>query len=412
MQQEPGGNVPTITASDFEVPGWDDFIEGLRGIPQRMIGMLPEDQKRDPQIRQEIGAQVLKALASQLFDVLGGDGDAPLFIPTLNFLMSTGQPNCDTIYRRAKITPGGTYRITGKRGSLFYAALTQVVPAAVQLADEGSSANSAAGGTILLSDLTIDANGRFDLLVSQSRPEGLTGDWWPLHPAADSLLLRMMAVDWDTEEDPTFSIERLDRPIGRPRRPAAELEARLRRLSVLTGGMAVLFPDRYAQYRADGYVNKLKNVEVLLGAEGQYYYEGTYEVDDDEALIVESPVPAVCGYRSLLLTSDLYETTDWFNNHTCLNNTQAPLDSDGKLRIVVSAQDPGVLNWLDTTGHPRGMMQGRWWFSDSAPVPTITRVKLAELRQHLPADVRTVSPEERQAILRRRRRTLLQRPYW
>ena len=64
------------------------------------------------------------------------------------------------------------------------------------------------------------------------------------------------------------AIERLDFPAGRPRLPAATL-------------------------RAEGYVNKLKEVDFsqMGGLTGQLYYEGVYELKDDEALIVETKLP-------------------------------------------------------------------------------------------------------------------------
>src|SRR3546814_10882409 len=80
----------------------------------------------------------------------------------------------------------------------------------------------------------------------------------------------------------------------------------------------------------------------------------------NEALIIESKLPAKCGYSSLILTNDIYETTDWYNNLSSLNGSQLHIATDGMLRIVVSAKAPGVPNWLDTAGYLSGAVQGRW----------------------------------------------------
>src|SRR3546814_18709948 len=85
-----------------------------------------------------------------------------------------------------------------------------------------------------------------------------------------------------------------------------------------------------------------------------------YQLAPDEALLVEAKVPETCGYWSLILTDDVYETTDWVNNHSSLNDAQARVDKDGLFRAVISAQDPGVPNWLDTAGNASGAVQGRW----------------------------------------------------
>ena len=69
-------------------------------------------------------------------------------------------------------------------------------------------------------------------------------------------------------------------------------------------------------------------------------------------------------------------------------------------------------NWLDPAGYTEGGIYGRWYDCDSEPLPTIKRVKLAELRQHLPADTPMVTPEERAEQLRRRVRACQQRRRW
>ena len=242
---------------------------------------------------------------------------------------------------------------------------------------------------------------------------GYTGDWWELKPSAGSLMVRFVSADWAREVEPTLAIERVDKPAARPRPPAAWLEQKLRALPRKVDFIALLFVDRVEKLRQEGFVNSFKIVtppgSIL---QGQFYYEGTYDLKDDEALIVESPIPAKCGYRSLILTNELYETTDWYNNHSSLNGAQAPADPDGKLRIVVSARDPGVRNWLDTAGYPTGIIQGRWTGCDSQPMPTVRKVKVADVLKALPGGVATVTPVQRQEIVRERRRQLQERPLW
>jgi hypothetical protein len=175
-----------------------------------------------------------------------------------------------------------------------------------------------------------------------------------------------------------------------------------------------MFVDHVEKLRREGYTNKLKILDVsqIGGLAGQFYYEGPYELSDDEALIIETKMPAVCPYRSLILTNEIYETTDWYNNHSSLNGSQAQPDADGVLRIVVSAKDPGVPNWLDTAGHSRGLIQGRWTDCDSQPMPSIRKLPFAEVRAALPAGTPTISPEQRERVLRERRAAYQQRPLW
>jgi hypothetical protein len=397
--------MPNEAHSSEAVPGWEDFIESLRTLPERMLAKLPDAQRGDPQVRQEVGRLALASLASQATSAIGADGDAPQFLPSLGQVYNIGQPNADTVYRSAAITPGGSYRIRGTQGSVNHTVLAQLVPQGVSTAGLRPHLH--------LSSLASDEHGRFDVLLSAERPENHAGDWWQLHPAAHTLLLRIVSTNWADEVGPTLAIERVDRPIGRHRPAAAVLEQRLRMLPRMVDMLALMFVDHHEQLRSEGFINRFKVFDVGAGAlAGQFYYECAYDFAGDEALIIESDVPDKCPYRSLILTNELYETTDWYNNHSSLNIHQAAPDSDRKLRIVVAHTDPGVKNWLDTAGHARGVIQGRWTECDSHPMPHVRTVKLRDLRDRLPADVAMVTPEERQSILRERRRALLERSLW
>lgn len=396
---------PTSPPAASGVAGWGEFAESLRTLPDRMLAKLPVAMRSDPQVQQEVARLALEAVATSTLEAIGGDGDAPVFLPSIGQVLNVGQPNADTIYRAASITPGGSYRLRGKRGSLRLTVLAQVAPP--------TSPSDGPRAHLNLSNLKTDAQGRYDVLISASRPAGYTGDWWQLDPRATRLMLRMVSADWGKEDEPTFALERTDKPAGRPRPPAAALEQRLRALPRAIDFIALLFVDHVEQLRQQGFVNKLKVFDVPYGAlAGQFYYEGVYDLKDDEALIIESPVPAKCDYRSLILTNEIYETTDWINNHSALNDTQAKPDADGKLRIVVAARDPGIANWMDTAGHPSGIIQGRWTGCDSQPIPEVRKVKARELARLIPKDTSRVTPEQRQEIIRERRRALLERPYW
>lgn len=298
------------------------------------------------------------------------------------------------------------YRLRGKRGSLNQCKIGQVVP---------RSAETGSGRAYLdVNALQVDADGRFDVLISPDRPIGHTGDWWQLGPAATGLMLRMVSENWAAEEGPTFSVERLDRPMGRSRPSATDLEQRLGILTSTTDFMALMFVDHAAQLRSEGYVNRFKEFDVsqIGGLVGQFYYECVYDLGDEDALIIETPLPTVCAYRSVILTNEIYETTDWHNNHSSLNRAQAAPDSDGILRIVVSPRDPGVRNWLDTAGYPTGVIQGRWTDCDSNLLPTVKPVRLDEVSGHLPADTAMVTARERDTIIRERRRALQEKSQW
>lgn len=391
-------------------PGWTEFLDGLRDLPARILARLPDDRRNDPRVRQEVGRLMLEALTARSLEAISADPQNPVFLPSLNQTLNVYQPNSDTIYKNALIEPGGTYRLRGTRGSVRIFKLGQMSSAGT---DGKSPVIPLAYGDF--NALPVDAEGKYDVILSPTRPEGYTGNWWQLDPKARSLVIRQVSSDWAKERDPTVSIERLDKAVTRPRETTEALRARLDVLAEQTANTALYLAAMPGDLRKEGYINKLKVFDVISGMGGligQFYYHGAYDLAADEALILETPVPKKCGYYSTILTNDLFETTDWVNNHSSLNDSQSRVDSDGKLRIVISATDPGVPNWLDTAGNPTGVVQGRWTDCDSQPMPTLTKVKLTELRRKLPKDTPTVTPQERDRVLRDRRAAFQQRILW
>src|SRR3546814_10673206 len=118
----------------------------------------------------------------------------------------------------------------------------------------------------------------------------------------------------------------------------------------------------------------------------------------------------VCS--SDLLADQLFNTIDWEKCQSSLNGFPARLDSDGRFRAVIAAEDPGVPNWLDTAGRFKGVVQGRWYQASAAPTPTLKRVALSDLRDHLPSDTRRIDRAARRENLRARFRGAQFRPKW
>ena len=144
------------------------------------------------------------------------------------------------------------------------------------------------------------------------------------------------------------------------------------------------------------------------GVPGRWMVHGTFELDDDEALIVKT-APASGNYQGIQLLDLWLEALEYANRQTSLTGDQTQPADDGCYRYVVSSRDPGVANWLDTVGRRRGVMLLRYdgateGILDSRARPTTTKVKLAELAAHLPAGTVAVSPEERRREIAARRK--------
>jgi hypothetical protein len=137
---------------------------------------------------------------------------------------------------------------------------------------------------------------------------------------------------------------------------------------------------------------------------GQAYGMGNFHCAPDEAVIVEFPVPR-CRQWSVGLGNWWWESVDFQNRQASLNGAQARLDH-GVFRGVIAHQDPGVWNWIDTSGYEKGTLAARFLLAESAPTVTMSVVPHAELCEHLPAGTPCVTAAERSDALERRRHAL------
>jgi Protein of unknown function (DUF1214) len=144
--------------------------------------------------------------------------------------------------------------------------------------------------------------------------------------------------------------------------------------------------------------------EDYAGSPSTIYGTMVYSLGDDEALIIEYE-PPVSAYWSLQLGDVWCNARDFFFNQTDVNMMHAVLDDDGKCRFVVSMFDPGVPNWLDTTGNHEGLATLRNYRATSKfTAPLVKKVQLSALRHNLPGTTPQLTFERRQEALDYRHR--------
>jgi hypothetical protein len=76
---------------------------------------------------------------------------------------------------------------------------------------------------------------------------------------------------------------------------------------------------------------------------------------------------------------------------------------------VLSHTDPGVQNWLDTSGLQNGLFTYRYVRPEHASIPRTTVVEAADARTHLPASTPVFSTVERRNQIDARRRGVARR---
>ena len=396
-----------------ELPTWDAQMEALKGVADHLLATWRPDNASEAEV-QDMNKLALSILACGYLCNVYTDARRPVFMPLWNYACNQGGPNPDYVYLSAEIDGAGVYELVGRRGTVRFVEITQQGPGMMTSLKNVEKRMKFNAITHDLDDLTIADDGSFRVLLSVERPEGHDGDWWQLNPEVGKLLMRKCACDWNTEIDAQVAINRLD-DSGEDMAPA-EIARRFSEMGDWIKGMIDFDMELVRYYREHHGINVLLRSQWIQQGGGlatkQAYYDGIHEIADDEALIVEFPVPTECLYWQILVADDRFSTVDWVNRQSSLNDVQARIDPDGWFRGVVSKQDPGVHNWLDKANWPWGILQARFYRADDYPEATVTKVPVAEVLEHLPADTPVLTPEEREAQLRHRRTGAQLRRIW
>ncbi|CAN5392347.1 DUF1214 domain-containing protein [soil metagenome] len=387
-----------MTTSAKTLPEWRTMLDQLAPVGDQLMERWG---RADPSVddRRDMLRLALSAVASGYLSHIALDPRRPAWTPCWNLSMNMGGPCPDYSYRTTDVVADGIYRISGFRGSTHFAEIAQ--QSYEILGHEGPTSHKPV--THDLDALTLGDKGGFSVILSGERPAGYDGDWWQLAPTTARLLLRQCAVDWINEVDARLAIERID---AGPPTPVAEIDRRIGNLAAWAEGMVRFDIDLARWYREHHGLNVLtrsKKIESIGGLPNQVYYDGAYEIGDDEALVVDTALPQKCRYWSMLVADDRFSTVDWHNHQSSLNAAQSRIDSDGRFRAVISARDPGIQNWLDKAANPWGIIQMRLNQPSDAPEVTVTRVPVADVRKYLPADTPAYTAEERAEALHKRR---------
>lgn len=382
--------------TDAQLLPWAEYVDLLK--PAAKLHELTVDPHSE-QLRAEQYRQFLMNLSLGYFLYFQSSADHPDWAPFLNSVYLL-QPNPDDTYLFAPVRGDAVYRITGERGTVRL--LTFLVGANMMGMGEGPGKNFSYHDAD--DDFTLGPDGGIDVVFSAERPQGYTGDWVQLHPEAEFIMVRQRSYDWAGERSARLAIERVG---GDPLKPRQDIAAIDHRLRALLGGFAERLSRQWLNYQNDvirrGIINRLEMTDLGGSAPAQVYWQGMFRLEPGEALILETALPARQRYWNVQLNDELWNALEFVYRQSSLNGHQARIDADGRFRAVIALEDPGVPNWLDPVGTTYGMLIGRWYAADSLPMPTLTRVPLAEIRRHLPADTPVVSPAERAEQLRTRR---------
>jgi hypothetical protein len=411
-------------------------------------------------------AEGYRYLLGFLYGAIGRALDDPMFPVFRRAIEPTDKAtidNADAVYLYAPIDGNESYIVRGRAGDTRHWRGEQALASGRKApqyiifetpsgyaGDSGSitelrPGSRANGGVLDSAKIIVEPDGSFEVLLAPERPKGHTGNYIPTKAMRNVrkpdgsvepteyvsrwLTLRELFHDWKHEDLLDLEIVRVG---SEGQHPApldpARASAQLRRVGEIVDHQMRFWNEFYAvtletyqdmngdgkQFMPTNDMNQANAASLATGG-GQatnVYSGGVFDLCPDDALLIENAVPVVPQYSGFHLSNLWGESLDFANHQSSLNWFQAVPDADGVRRYVIAHQDPGVANWVDTTGLPGGFLTFRWAYSElPAQLPTVkvTKLEFGEIAKHLPKETRRVTAAERSEAIQIRQRHVQRR---
>ena len=446
---------------------WDDMIQSLQeardAIDQPALMPAPSSERNLAEGYRYLMGFVHSAVERAFHE----DPDRPHFRNALSIITRSTIDNADAIYFYAPIDGRENYLIRGTVGDARHwsgeapAATGRKAPHYVIFETScGDLAGDSGGlgelrpgmktqtGRLDSSSIEVNNDGSFEILLAPERPEDYSGNFIPtlkivkyVHPADPSMAPeryanyisgRQLFNDWEYEDAIHFEITQCGAQGSHrePYTPALAAEE-IRRFGNIVRNQIHFwnafwtipmgtYGEREGSIPSVAFPrNAFNKVNAASGATGggmstNLYAGGVFELEPDEALIIENHVRLQPQYTGFQVGNLWGESIEYADRIGSLNGHQMVVDSDGIIRIVLAHRDPGVPNWVDPSGHREGFMTTRWAYSETPaaedwPAVSATKVSFDKIRHHLPADTAVVTPDERRAQIGIRQRHVQKR---
>ncbi|PND55986.1 hypothetical protein CRM90_20205 [Mycobacterium sp. ENV421] len=306
-----------------------------------------------------------------------------------------GGDSADFTYQQAWIDGESVYRLAGTRGSakFFNVTVQGARPVGPHVLHEPFG--DVPEANLLGHQLHVEPDGTFELYVGG--PER-GPNWLPTTSASRKLFIRQGFDGWD-ERPGQLRIERIDMAAPKPVPTAgAMVEAMGWAGDFVTGLMTSWpeFPYTYGGVDSE-HPNRFPVVEATEAdtKRGRVATNMFWELSPEDALIVE--FDAHEGLWMITNMGAFFTSMDFLYRPVSYTPSRASVDGDGKVRLVLAHDDPGVHNWVDTQGFERGNLTYRHMLGGEPAVLSTHLVARAELDDALPPDTNRITASERTA---------------
>jgi len=284
-----------------------------------------------------------------------------------------GGDNAHAFYDLAPLDGQTRYRIRGNPGEACYLGFT---------AYGGNEEQMHIIGNLSLTEMGADPAGDFELSLGPE-PAGSRRNHIQLAADASNLVIRQYYHRPDQDRHARLSIEAVDSGLPRGWLDGDEMARRLGCLTRFVRGWARLSPmamppgpeaynqvcDPFHASQSTGHWSTPDNHHAF----------GFFRLEEDQALLLHGSSPP-CTYWSCHLWNTSMQTFDYSHYPVAVSDHDVVLEPDGSWKLVISHQDPGRPNWLNTTGYRRGFIYFRWLHPQTLPPPMHSRLlKLSEL---------------------------------
>ena len=382
---------------------WDGFCDRLKEAGDKVF---KDANPPDPLLRAD-AYRFLTQNLSQAFPLALETKD-PAY-PQIHYFthptMKLGGDVADFTYRQAWISGDYTYKITGRKGTARWFNLTVQGPKPEKIpGTDWPPLHEPFGDipecNILGGKIEADADGNFELFIGgEERP----GNWLPTTPGSRKLFIREAFDAWG-ETPTTLTIERVGMDAPRPLPTADRMVEAMDWAGKFVTGFMTDWPEH--SWMTSGGVCDPGQLNTFPGASantaddakrGRMAAHMIWRLQPDEALIVEMDMHD--GFWIFGMGSVFVGSMDFLHRPVSYTPARTKVDSDNVVRFVMSHDDPGVHNWLDTQGFSDGNLTYRNLMSQNPATFRTKLVKRSDVMNHLPPDTALATPEQRVQML-------------